>query len=155
MLVALRPQRSRRRVTSTTQYKLVWLEALATAIEAELREPLPFAVLGDYNIAPTDADVWDRAAFEGSTHVTAPERAALAQLRGLGLRDVIPRDEGPAPVHLLGLPGRLFHKGMGMRIDLVYANDALAERSRRLRRPRGPQGQGPSDHAPVVVDLSL
>lgn len=63
-------------------YKLRWLEALREAVAADAAGTLPFAVLGDYNIAPTDEDVWDPAVFEGATHVTPAEREALAALRG-------------------------------------------------------------------------
>jgi exodeoxyribonuclease-3 len=139
------------------RYKLVWLDALTRAIADEVAGAAPFAVLGDYNIAPTDDDVWDRAAFEGLTHVTEPERAALAGLRGLGLSDVIPRPmKGPHPFTYWDYRAGSFHKDMGMRIDLVYANSALAGAvtdsyvDREARK-----GKGPSDHAPVVVDLDL
>jgi exodeoxyribonuclease-3 len=138
-------------------YKLHWLSALRAAVSADARAAAPFAVLGDFNVAPTDADVWDPAAFIGSTHVTEPEREALAGLRGTGLRDVVPRiEKGPHPYTYWDYRAGSFHKGMGMRIDLVYANAALADAvsdawvDREARK-----GKGPSDHAPVVVDLDL
>lgn len=72
-------------------YKLSWFEALKAAVAADAAAGRPFAVLGDFNVAPTDDDVYDLAAFEGLTHVTPPERAALAALRESGLTDVVPR----------------------------------------------------------------
>jgi exodeoxyribonuclease-3 len=138
-------------------YKLRWLAALQEAIAADASGSLPFAVMGDYNVAPTDEDVWDPAAFAGSTHVTPPEREALAGLRKTGLTDVVPRiAKGPHPYTYWDYRAGAFHKGMGMRIDLVYANAALAGAvsdawvDREARK-----GKGPSDHAPVIVDLDL
>jgi len=137
-------------------YKLRWLAALRAAVADDAAAVRPFAVMGDFNVAPTDADVWDPAVFVGSTHVTPPERAALAALRETGLTDVVPRiAKGPHPFTYWDYRAGAFHKGMGMRIDLVYANTALASAvtdawvDREARK-----GQGPSDHAPVVVDLA-
>ena len=66
------------------QYKLRWLAALRDAVAADAAGPTPFALMGDFNVAPADDDVWDIAAFQGSTHVTPAERAALAELRAAG-----------------------------------------------------------------------
>lgn len=136
-------------------YKLAWLAALREALLPELAAHPRFAVCGDFNVAPTDSDVWDPAAFVGATHVTAPERAALARLRDIGLVDVLPRAlKGPNPFTYHDYRGGYFHKDMGMRIDLVYASEPLAGQiddayvDREARK-----GKGPSDHAPVVVDL--
>jgi exodeoxyribonuclease III len=138
-------------------YKLQWLTALRSAVGADARADRPFAVMGDFNIAPTDADVWDPAVFAGSTHVTPAERAALRELLGTGLSDVVPRiAKGPRPFTYWDYRAGAFHKDMGMRIDLVCANAALAGAvtdawvDRETRK-----GTGPSDHAPVVVDLDL
>ena len=146
-------------------YKLTWLAALRDTVAAELTalgEATPYAVLGDFNVAPTDADVWDRALFEGSTHVTEPERAALAELRGLGLTDVVPRGmKYPTNFTYWDYRAGNFHKNFGMRIDLVYASRAFADAvtdayvDREARKGSLKEGKGPSDHAPVVVDLSL
>ena len=99
---------------------------------------------GDFNVAPTDDDVWDPAVFVGSTHVTPPERQALADLRALGLQDVVPTPmKGPHPFTYWDYRAGMFAKNNGMRIDLVYATEAVAGRVRaRVRGPRGPQGQG-------------
>ncbi|MCO1660736.1 exodeoxyribonuclease III [Pseudonocardia humida] len=132
-------------------YKLEWLAALRESVT----KPATAVVAGDMNIAPTDADVWDPALFTESTHVTPPEREALAGLLGIGLHDVF-RDRWPDP-HLYTYwdyqKGR-FHQDKGMRIDLVLAGDDPAGRvaaawvDRKARK-----GKGPSDHAPVIVDL--
>ena len=116
----------------------------------------PLAVCGDFNVAPTDADVWDPAAFTHSTHVTPAERAELAQLRGLGLADVRPRPlKGPNPFTYWDYRAGMFHKDMGMRIDHVYADAALAGQVQDAYIDReARKGQGPSDHAPVVVDIN-
>ena len=99
-------------------YKLRWLAALADTVTAEAAAGRPFAVLGDFNVAPADDDVWDPAAFADSTHVTPAERAALARLRESGLTDVVPRiAKGQHPYTYWDYRGGAFHKNMGMRID--------------------------------------
>ena len=134
------------------QYKLAWLAALRDAVAAD---PEATMVCGDMNIAPADADVFDPEAYVGQTHVTPPERAALAELQALGLHDVI-RDRWPAErvFTYWDYRGGMFHRDLGMRIDLVLATDAVAGRVRAAwvdRQAR--KGTGPSDHAPVIVDL--
>lgn len=138
-------------------YKLEWFTALRSMAAAELEAApdLPYALIGDFNVAPTDDDVWDPAAFAESTHVTPAERAALAALRETGLVDVMPRALKGAPYTFWDYRNLDFPKGRGMRIDLVYANerfaaavtDAYVDRDAR-------KGKGSSDHAPVVVDLA-
>jgi exodeoxyribonuclease-3 len=138
-------------------YKLAWLAALQRLVVAELAaDPdRPFAVVGDFNVAPTDDDVWDISLFADATHVTAPERAALTGLRDAGLVDVMPRALKGSPFTFWDYRDGAFHKGQGMRIDLVYANAHFAENvtdawiDREARK-----GKGPSDHAPVIVDLT-
>jgi exodeoxyribonuclease-3 len=139
------------------EYKLSWLAALRATVEAELPHHPQLAVLGDFNIAPEDTDVWDPAAFVGSTHVTAPERAALARLRDLGLTDVRPRAlKYDTPYTYWDYRAGMFHKNMGMRIDLVYASPSLARSVTDAYVDRDARkGTGPSDHAPVVVDIDL
>ncbi|MGZ4594117.1 MAG: exodeoxyribonuclease III, partial [Actinomycetes bacterium] len=109
-------------------YKLRWLEALRDTVADDVAPGRPLGVLGDYNIAPTDDDVWDPAVFAHSTHVTPPERAALASLRDIGLRDVVPRPlKYDVPFTYWDYRAGMFHKNQGMRIDLVYASAALAD----------------------------
>jgi exodeoxyribonuclease-3 len=107
------------------------------------------------NVAPADKDVFDPKAYKGETHVTVPERAALAELQALGLRDVV-RDRWPQERIFTYWDYRagMFHQDLGMRIDLVLASAKVAERVRAAwvdRQAR--KGSGPSDHAPVIVDL--
>ena len=134
------------------QYKLAWLAALRDVVKAG---PEAAMLCGDMNIAPADADVFDPAAYVGQTHVTPPERAALAELQALGLRDVV-RDRWPDERVFTYWDYRagMFHQDLGMRIDLILAAAPVAGRVAaawvdRLAR----KGTGPSDHAPVIVDL--
>jgi exodeoxyribonuclease-3 len=117
--------------------------------------PEAAVVCGDMNIAPADIDVFDPDAYVGQTHVTPPERAALANLQTLGLHDVI-RDRWPSERVFTYWDYRkgMFHQDLGMRIDLVLATATVAGRVRAAwvdRQAR--KGTGPSDHAPVIVDL--
>ena len=133
-------------------YKLAWLAALRNVVAAA---PEAAMVCGDMNIAPTDADVFDPDAYVGQTHVTPPERAALAELQALGLRDVV-RDHWPAERVFTYWDYRagMFHRDLGMRIDLVLASASVAGRVRAAWVDRhARKGTGPSDHAPVIVDL--
>ncbi|OAH11526.1 exodeoxyribonuclease III [Streptomyces jeddahensis] len=138
-------------------YKLEWIEALKAAVAGDAAGSRPFAVLGDYNIAPTDDDVWDPAFFEGSTHVTPAERAALASLREAGLSDVVPRPlKYEQPFTYWDYRQLCFPKNRGMRIDLVYGNEAFAKAVSDAYVDREERkGKGASDHAPVVVDLEI
>jgi exodeoxyribonuclease III len=134
------------------RYKLAWLASLRETVAAG---PEATIVCGDLNIAPTDDDVFDPDAYVGQTHVTAPERAALAELQALGLRDVV-RDRWPNERIFTYWDYRagMFHQDLGMRIDLVLASEPVAGRVRAAwvdRQAR--KGTGPSDHAPVIVDL--
>ncbi|HZL55121.1 MAG TPA: exodeoxyribonuclease III [Solirubrobacteraceae bacterium] len=133
------------------RYKLEWLAALRDVV-AGVGTAL---VCGDMNVAPTDADVFDPDAFAGQTHVTAPERAALSELIAGGLHDVV-RDRWPNERVFTYWDYRagMFHQDLGMRIDLVLAADSVAGRVAAVwvdRQAR--KGTGPSDHAPVIVDL--
>jgi exodeoxyribonuclease-3 len=133
-------------------YKLAWLAALRDMVAADADSTV---VLGDINIAPTDDDVFDPEAYAGHTHVTAPERAALADLQAVGLHDVV-RDRWPDQRVFTYWDYRagMFHQDLGMRIDLVLAGTSVAARVKAAwvdRQAR--KGKGPSDHAPVIVDL--
>ena len=137
------------------QYKLAWLAALRDAVSTHLAAAGGVLVCGDMNVAPADADVFDPAAFAGQTHVTDPERAALASLEAAGLRDVV-RDRWPDERVFTYWDYRagMFHQDLGMRIDLVLASDSVAGRVRAAWVDReARKGTGPSDHAPVIVDL--
>lgn len=134
------------------KYKLEWLTALGEAVKDG---PEAVMVCGDMNIAPTDLDVFDPEAYVGQTHVTPPERAALAELQELGLRDVV-RERWPQERVFTYWDYRagMFHQNLGMRIDLMLAAPIVADRMKAAwvdRQAR--KGTGPSDHAPVIVDL--
>ena len=134
------------------EYKLAWLAALREVVAAG---PDATVVCGDMNIAPTDEDVFDPDAYVGQTHVTEREREALAELQALGLHDVV-RDRWPNERVFTYWDYRagMFHQDLGMRIDLILASDPVAERVQATwvdRQAR--KGSGPSDHAPVIVDL--
>jgi exodeoxyribonuclease-3 len=134
------------------EYKLAWLASLREMVAAG---PEATIVCGDLNIAPTDDDVFDPDAYIGQTHVTEPERAALANLEALGLRDVV-RDRWPKERVFTYWDYRagMFPKDLGMRIDLALASGPVADRVRAAwvdRQAR--KGSRPSDHAPVIVDL--
>jgi exodeoxyribonuclease-3 len=134
------------------RYKLAWLAALREVLTAA---PDATVVCGDVNIAPTDDDVFDPDAYIGQTHVTPPEREALAALQELGYHDVV-RDRWPGErvFSYWDYRAGMFHQDLGMRIDLILAGGTVAERVRAAwidRQAR--KGKGPSDHAPVIVDL--
>ena len=136
-------------------YKLGFLDQLRQVVAAEGGQPL--GLLGDFNVAPHDTDVWDPSVFTESTHVTPQERAAIA---ALGLTDLPPRasadpDDGRPPYTFWEMRMLGFQKGRGMRIDLALVNDAVQERVVDVWVDRDARkGEGPSDHAPLVVDLS-
>ncbi len=134
------------------QYKLAWLASLRDVLASG---PDALVVCGDMNIAPTDEDVFDPEAYVGQTHVTPPERAALSDIEALGLHDVV-REHWPDRRVFTYWDYRagMFHQDLGMRIDLALASGSVAKRVRAAwvdRQAR--KGSGPSDHAPVIVDL--
>lgn len=146
-------------------YKLQWLDVLADHARHELaaRPDAPFALLGDFNVAPTDKDVWDPAKFIGATHVTPQERERYAALIEVGLVDVMPRPgKGDHPFTFWDYRGGALHKDEGMRIDLVLGNSAFAsavtdawvDREARKGSVKS-EGGAPSDHAPIIVDLDI
>ncbi|MBN2622389.1 MAG: exodeoxyribonuclease III [Acidimicrobiales bacterium] len=151
------------------RYKLRWLARLRAHLLADTPPPgsaewpgqpdgttARRVVCGDFNVAPDDLDLWNPQAFEGSTHVTPEERAAVAELEALGLRDVF-REQYPAVEGLFSwwdYRAGAFHKHRGMRIDLVLASDDIAERvTWALIDRNARKGTKPSDHAPVIVDV--
>ncbi len=137
------------------EYKLAWLASLRDAVAARVGGSKSIVVCGDMNIAPADEDVFDPDAYVGQTHVTPPERAALAEIEAVGLHDVV-RDHWPGKRVFTYWDYRagMFHQDLGMRIDLILAGDPVAKRVKAAwvdRQAR--KGTGPSDHAPVIVDL--
>lgn len=138
------------------RYKLEWLDQLRVTVESELADHPDLALLGDFNVAPTDDDVWDIGMFADSTHVTAAERERLSALQGAGLREVEPRPLKYDRAYTFWDYRQLaFPKNRGMRIDLVYASEGVAGRVSDAYVDReARKGKGTSDHAPVVVDLT-
>jgi exodeoxyribonuclease III len=138
-------------------YKLEWLARLREAGRGWLAaDPAAqVALVGDWNIAPRDEDVWDMAAFEGSTHVSPPERAAFEGVVRAGFADVVrPFAPGPGTFTYWDYTQLRFPRREGMRIDFVLASPALAARVTGATIDRQERkGKGASDHAPVVVDL--
>ena len=139
-------------------YKLDWLARLRDAARTWTGEPT--ALVGDFNIAPRDEDVFDIDAFAGSTHVTPPERAAFEAFLDDGYRDVVrPHAPGPEVYTYWDYYRQRFERNRGMRIDFVLGSAPLAARVSGAfidREERGGDdglGAGTSDHAPVVVDL--
>jgi exodeoxyribonuclease III len=137
------------------QYKLAWLERLRSSIAATVDPDDPFVICGDFNIAPEDRDVYDPAEFVGTTHTSPAEREALGRLVDWGLVDVFRQHyEATGLYSWWDYRAGNFHKGKGMRIDLVLATKALAAGSTAMLIDRNARkGKSPSDHAPVVVDL--
>ena len=138
-------------------YKLQWLRRLRSHMGAVAKPDEHIVVCGDFNIAPEDKDVWDPAAFAGSTHVTVPEREALADLEAWGLVDVFRAKWPEAKLYTYwDYRAGDFHEHRGMRIDLILASQTLAEQvcwalvDRNARK-----GKLPSDHAPLFVDVDL
>ncbi len=136
-------------------YKLEWMKkwkqhATIIAIPSE-----DLVIGGDFNIAPTDDDVWDITKFEGATHVSAPERKAFTSLCEWGLTDVY-RDMHPEPKVFSWWDYRngSFHKGEGMRIDFLLATKSLAKRVKSSEIDRNARkGEKPSDHVPVMITV--
>ncbi|MBC2681318.1 exodeoxyribonuclease III [Corynebacterium anserum] len=129
-------------------YKLAWLSKLA---EYATTGPTKLCLVGDFNIAPRDEDVWDRSYFDGKTHVTPHERAALSALEASGLSQAteLIQDE----YTYWDYQALRFQKNEGMRIDLHYARGITPTSARVDRDER--KGKGASDHAPVIVDYTL
>jgi len=138
-------------------YKLDWLGRLRAHLDRHHTPDERLVILGDWNIAPADIDVWDIAAFEGSTHVSAPEREALANVTAWGLHDTF-RERYPEPGLFSYWDYRNgdFHKKRGMRIDYLLSSDALAaECTSDLVDRNARKGQKPSDHAPVLANYDV
>ena len=152
------------RAVGSEQYdlKLSWLRRLRDELAETTTADHELVVCGDFNVAPEDRDVWDISKFLGATHVSEPERAALHELESWGLVDAF-RTVYPDVDKLYSwwdYRAGDFHKGRGMRIDLVLVSRALAGRvryalvDREARKGMG-SDRPPSDHAPVLVDIDI
>jgi exodeoxyribonuclease-3 len=134
------------------RYKLDWLGRLRNHLDRHHGPDEELVVLGDWNVAPEDRDVWDPAQFEGCTHVSVPEREAIAEVASWGLVDTLREryaDEGI--FSFWDYRNGDFHKRRGMRIDYLMASRSLAQRSAGdLIDRNARKGSKPSDHAPVM-----
>ena len=136
--------------------KLVWLQSLREWLATTATPDDPIDVMGDFNVAPEDRDVWSPEAFVGATHVTPPEREAVARLRDWGLvdafREVYDQDQ---LFSYWDYRAGDFHNHRGMRIDLVMVTRPVAERvTWALIDRNARKGKLPSDHAPVIIELA-
>ena len=137
------------------RYKLSWMERLRLHLDATCSPDDAVVVGGDFNIAPEDRDVWDVAQFANATHVSAPEREALARVCAFGMEDTFRRfHDEPGLFSWWDYRGGSFHKGHGMRIDLLLATRSVAERATWTAVDRNARkGESPSDHAPVMLRI--
>jgi exodeoxyribonuclease III len=143
------------------QTKLVWLAALREWIAATCDPDRPLILAGDFNVAPDDRDVWDPELWRGKNLASQPERAHIEGLVTWGLADLgrVAAGDTQGPFTFWDYTAGAFHKGWGLRIDLVLASHPVAARlksvevDRNERRPKAGEGK-PSDHAPVVVTLT-
>jgi exodeoxyribonuclease-3 len=137
--------------------KLRWFERLRRWLDETRSTDEPLVLAGDYNVTPADEDVWDAVKAHGGTHVSEPEREALASLREWGLVDAyrIANPDARGRFSWWDYRAGMFHRNEGMRIDLLYVTPSVGARvvgseiDRQARK--GPPI--PSDHAPVAVDL--
>jgi len=138
-------------------YKLAWLERLRAYLAALLASNPYLLVVGDFNIAPEDRDVHDPAEWEGSVHVSAPEREALGRITALGLSDLFRRFDQPEKGwSWWDYRMNAFRRDRGLRIDLMLASPALAERCTACTIDRAPRTwERPSDHAPVIAAFDI
>jgi exodeoxyribonuclease III len=137
-------------------YKLDWLARFRGWLEAELKLHPALAVLGDYNIAPEDRDVYDPAGWAGKVLCSAPERDAFAALLGLGFSDAFRRfDQPERSWSWWDYRMNMFRRKLGLRIDHILLSAPLAARCRACTIDTAPRGaERPSDHAPVVCELA-
>ena len=142
------------------QVKLRWLDAVARWLERDFDPAQPLLLVGDFNIAPDDRDVYDPAKWHGRVHCSEPERERLRTLQSWGVVDVT-RSHHPegGPHTWWDYRGGAFHRGWGLRIDLALATEAIASRctsveiDRDERKPSSGEGK-PSDHAPLIIQLA-
>ena len=138
-------------------YKLSWLDRLLDHLGRDTDPGADVIVAGDFNIAPEDRDVHDIAKMQNATHVSQPERDRLAALEAWGLTDLF-RQQHPDAERVFSwwdYRGGDFHQGRGLRIDLLLGSSSVAERCEWSAVDRNARkGKSPSDHAPVMVDLT-
>ena len=136
--------------------KLHWYGALRTWAAEQIADAAPLVLGGDFNVAPSDADVWDPAALVGATHVTERERTAWHRLLELGLVDAAAQTAAPgerAPFTWWDYRGGAFHRGWGMRIDHLLVDPRAGSIVASTVDREGRKGESPSDHAALTIDL--
>ena len=141
--------------TEKFAFKLGWMARLTAQLAEVVRPEAPIAVCGDFNVAPTDIDVYDPEGLREQIHASTPERAALAKIVAVGLVDTF-RLLHPATVAYTFWDYRMlaFPKNRGYRIDHILVTPTLAARVREARIDReARKGKQPSDHAPLIVEL--
>ncbi|MSP53632.1 MAG: exodeoxyribonuclease III [Gammaproteobacteria bacterium] len=137
-------------------YKLAWLESLYKFVEVQLQEYKDLIVLGDFNIAPDDRDVYDPIAWKDQVLVSQPERAALQKLMDLGLVDTFRLFHQDQHYSWWDYRQAAFRRNMGLRIDHILASSALAKRCTAAEIDKTPRKwERPSDHAPVMAEFSM
>lgn len=138
-------------------YKLEWFQALHDWLQEELKNHPQLLIVGDYNIAPTDADVHDPKRWEGEVHVSEPERAALQKLIDLGLHDSFRLFEQPEKSYTWWDYRRMaFRRNAGLRIDHALVSNSLQPTVTACEIDKTPRAnEQPSDHAPLTVTLDL
>ncbi|MFV0251900.1 MAG: exodeoxyribonuclease III [Beutenbergiaceae bacterium] len=135
------------------RYKLNWLAGLRRAVADWPGEPT--VIVGDWNVIPTDDDVWDAGALAGKTHVSEPERRALSEFSDAGFTELTAAAT-PGQYSYWDYQQLAFPKNRGMRIDLAFGNEAFANRLHEVRIDRDERkGAGASDHVPVVLDVLM
>jgi exodeoxyribonuclease-3 len=135
--------------------KLAWLDRLRRHVETGCDPTADMVICGDFNVAPEDRDCWDASKLHGGTHISPPEREAVAALQEWGLTDVFRRIYPQSGVFSWwDYRAGDFHQGRGLRIDLVLATKSLADRATwALIDRQARKGKLPSDHAPLLVDF--
>lgn len=136
-------------------YKMAWLEALNAWVKDELTRHPNLVLMGDYNIAPTDDDVYDPVGWKDQIHCTVPEREHFQRLIGLGLTDAFRLfEQAPKSWSWWDYRNLAFRKNQGLRIDHILVSDALKPRVKACHIDKQPRrNERPSDHAPVIVEL--
>ena len=137
-------------------YKMAWLEALRAWVADELARHPHLVLMGDFNIAPEDRDVYDPIVWSGQIHCTPEERAHFQQLCGLGLSDAFRLfEQAPKSWSWWDYRNLAFRKNQGLRIDHILVSDALKSRAAACEIDKAPRkNERPSDHAPVILTLT-
>jgi len=137
------------------QYKLGWLAKLHSWLKQELLSHSRLALLGDYNIAPEDRDVYDPKAWEGKVLFTQPEKDAFKDLLAMGLTDCFRMFE-QAEKTFSWWDYRMngFKRNLGVRIDHILLSEELAKTCKSCVVDKAPRAkERPSDHAPVIAEI--